>query len=173
MISFKKRRSPHHPIENFKPSAVKLAHGARMKVTFLCISLHLDSQYLCLLVYKSRCCMPWMPQLCVDKIQADYLYRIGREWTKKEKKRNWTKTFLATFWNMAAPVAQTVKNIPEMAGDPASIPGLGSSPGEGNGNPLQYSCPENPMDWGSWRATTHGAIMSQSCLRDWTTTAVS
>ena len=36
------------------------------------------------------------------------------------------------------------------AGDPGSIPGLGRSPGEGNGNPLQYSCLENPMDHGAW-----------------------
>ena len=35
-------------------------------------------------------------------------------------------------------------------GDPGSIPGLGSSAGEGNGSPLQYSCPENPMDGGAW-----------------------
>ena len=39
------------------------------------------------------------------------------------------------------------------AGYPDSIPGLGRSPGEGNGNPLQYSCLENPMDRGAWRAT--------------------
>ena len=38
------------------------------------------------------------------------------------------------------------------AGDPGSNPGLGSSPGEGNGNPLQYSCLENPMDRGAWQA---------------------
>ena len=42
------------------------------------------------------------------------------------------------------------------AGDPASIPGLGRSPGEENGNPLQYSCLENPMDRGAWQATVHG-----------------
>ena len=36
------------------------------------------------------------------------------------------------------------------AGDPGSIPGSGRSPGEGNGNPLQYSCLKNPMDWGAW-----------------------
>ena len=42
------------------------------------------------------------------------------------------------------------------AGDPSSIPALGRSPGEGNGNPLQYSCLENPMDRGAWRATVHG-----------------
>ena len=42
------------------------------------------------------------------------------------------------------------------AGDLGLIPGLGRSPGEGNGNPLQYSCLENPMDRGSWWATVHG-----------------
>ena len=42
------------------------------------------------------------------------------------------------------------------AGDPGSIPGLGRSPGEGNGNPLQYSCLENPVDRGAWQATIHG-----------------
>ena len=46
------------------------------------------------------------------------------------------------------------------AGDPGSIPGLGRSPGEGNGNPLQYSCLENPMDRGAWRATVHGVTKS-------------
>ena len=42
------------------------------------------------------------------------------------------------------------------AGDLGSIPGLGRSPGEGNNNPLQYSCLENPMGRGAWRATVHG-----------------
>ena len=42
------------------------------------------------------------------------------------------------------------------AGDPSWIPGLGRSPGEGNGSPLQYSWPENPMDRGAWKATVHG-----------------
>ena len=42
------------------------------------------------------------------------------------------------------------------AGDLGSIPGLGRSPGKGNGNPLQYSCLENPMDRGAWQATVHG-----------------
>ena len=41
------------------------------------------------------------------------------------------------------------------AGEPGSIPGPGRSPGEGNGNPLQYSCLENPMGRGAWRATVH------------------
>ena len=45
-----------------------------------------------------------------------------------------------------------VKNLPANAGDTGSIPGSGRSPGEGNGNPLQYSCLENPMDRGVWWA---------------------
>ena len=50
----------------------------------------------------------------------------------------------------ASLVAQMVKNLPANAGDKGSIPGLGRSPGEGNGNPLQYFCLENPTDGGAW-----------------------
>ena len=46
------------------------------------------------------------------------------------------------------------------AGDPVSVPGLGRSPGEGNGNPLQYSCLGNPMDRGAWWATVCGVTKS-------------
>ena len=51
-------------------------------------------------------------------------------------------------------------------GDPGSIPGLGGSPGEGNGNPLQYSCLENPMDRGTLWAAVHGVTKSQTQLGD-------
>ena len=49
-----------------------------------------------------------------------------------------------------------VKNPPANAGDAGSIPGWGRSPGEGNGNSLQYSCLENPINKGGWWATVHG-----------------
>ena len=52
-----------------------------------------------------------------------------------------------------------IKNLPANAGDireAGSIPGSGRSPGGGNGYPLPYSCLENPMDRGTWRATVHG-----------------
>ena len=55
----------------------------------------------------------------------------------------------------ASLVAQTVKNPPAMQETRGSIPGWGRTPGEGNDNPLQYSCLENPMDRGGWRATVH------------------
>ena len=61
-------------------------------------------------------------------------------------------------------VVLVVKNLPANAGDRknvGSIPGLGRSPGGGNGNPLQYSCLENPMDRGTWQATVHGVTESQ------------
>ena len=62
----------------------------------------------------------------------------------------------------ASLVAQSVKNLPVMqktarnAGDLGSIPGLGRSPGKGNGNTLQYSCLEYSLDGGAWQATVHG-----------------
>ena len=53
-----------------------------------------------------------------------------------------------------------VKESASNAGDPGSIPGSGRSPGEGNGNPLQYSCLENPMDGEAWWAAVHGVAES-------------
>ena len=66
-----------------------------------------------------------------------------------------------------------VENLPASAGhtgDTGSIPGLGTSPSEGNSNPLQYSCLGNPMDRGAWQATVHGVAKSQTRLSNWTTT---
>ena len=68
----------------------------------------------------------------------------------------------------ASQVALVVKNLSANAGDvrdKSSVPGLGRSPGEGNGNPLQYSCVENPMDRGAWRATVHRVRQSWARLK--------
>ena len=59
-----------------------------------------------------------------------------------------------------------VKNLPADARDTGSIPGLGISPGEGHGNPLQYSCLENPVDRGAWQATVHGVAKSWTWLSE-------
>ena len=59
-------------------------------------------------------------------------------------------------------VALVVKNSPAISGDAGSLPGSGRPTGEGNGNPLQYSCLENPMDRDAWWATVHGVTKSQT-----------
>ena len=70
------------------------------------------------------------------------------------------------FWSF--PSGSEVKASASNAGDPGSIPGSGRSPGEGNGNPPQYSCLENPMDGEAWLATVHGVTKSQTRLSDLT-----
>ena len=63
--------------------------------------------------------------------------------------------------SLGFPGGSEVKASAWNAGEPGSIPGSGRSPGERNGNPLQYSCLENPMDGGAWWATIHGVAKSQ------------
>ena len=67
------------------------------------------------------------------------------------------------------PDGSVIKNLPANAGDMGSIPELGRSPGEGNGNLLQYSCLENSTDRGAWRATVHRIPKSRIRLSDLTT----
>ena len=67
------------------------------------------------------------------------------------------------FWPRASQVALVIKNPSANAGesrDVGSIPGLGRSPGGGHGNPLQYSCLENPFGRGTWQATVHRVTQS-------------
>ena len=65
----------------------------------------------------------------------------------------------------ASLVVQMVKNLPAVWETQFGSPGLGANPGEGNGNPLQYSCLESAMDRGAWRATVHGVAKSQTGLK--------
>ena len=60
------------------------------------------------------------------------------------------------------PSGSAVKNTPANAGDAGSIPESGRSPGEGNSNPIQYSCLENPTDRGTWRATVNRVTKNQT-----------
>ena len=69
-------------------------------------------------------------------------------------------------------MALVVKNLLANARDirdPGLIPGFGRSPGGGHGNPLQYSCLENPTDRGAWQATVHGIAKSQTSLKQFIT----
>ena len=74
--------------------------------------------------------------------------------------------WLLEIWNkiMKTTGGSAIKNPPADAGDLDSIPVLGRSHGEGNGNPLQYSCQENPMDRGAWQAMVHRAAKSRTGL---------
>ena len=67
-----------------------------------------------------------------------------------------------TFFSLGFPGGSEVKASACNAGDLGSIPGSRRFPGEGNGNPLQYSCLENPIDSGAWQATVHGVAKSQT-----------
>ena len=76
---------------------------------------------------------------------------------------------------MCFPGGAVVKNPPvhaEDTRDTGSIPWSGRSPGGGNGNPVQYSCLENPMDRGAWQATVHGVVKSQTQLSTHTRTHI-
>ena len=68
------------------------------------------------------------------------------------------------------PGGSEVKTSAWNAGNLGSIPGMGRFPGETNGNPLQYSCLENPMEGGAWQAIVHGVANSQTRLSDFTLT---
>ena len=77
------------------------------------------------------------------------------------------RSHLSRAFFRASQVALVVKNPPATAGDvrdAGSIPGSGRSPGGGHGNPLQYSCLENPMDRGVWQAAAHGIEKSGTQL---------
>ena len=75
--------------------------------------------------------------------------------------RDWT-VLIYEWYPLGFPGGSDSKASAYNAGDPGSIPGLGRSSGEGNGNPLQYSCLENPMDRGTWWATVHGVTKSRT-----------
>ena len=110
--------------------------------------------------------IPWTEE--PGRLQSMRWLRVGHDWA--------TSLSLFTFMHWRRkwqpipgfPGGSEDKALACNAGDPGSIPGLGRSPGEGNGNPLQYSCLENPMDRGTEWATVHGVAKSQTWLSDFT-----
>ena len=77
---------------------------------------------------------------------------------------------IRSWFQMGFPSGSDGKASAHNTGGPDSMPGSRKSPGEGNGNPLQYSCLGNPMDRGTWWATVHGVSKSQTRLSDFTFT---
>ena len=99
------------------------------------------------------------------KVRQDW---VTNTFTFFHIKKSVNKVKYSQSW--ASQVVTVVKNSPANAGDTrdvGSIPGLRRSPGIGNGNPLQYSCLENPMDREACHATVHGVSKSQIRLSDW------
>ena len=93
-------------------------------------------------------------EMILDKKQILVIFLLEFKWVIKQGRQ------LANIDNaLDLPGDSMVKNLPVNIGDVeylSLIPGSGRSLGEGNGNPLQYSCLENPMDRGAWRGTVHG-----------------
>ena len=101
--------------------------------------------------------MAFLRQECRGSLLLDsVLQKLGKINSVIEKKKD---IEYAYYCAKGFPSASEVKNPPVNAGDVRDrslISGLGRSSGEGNGNPLQYSCLENPMDRGAWEVTVHG-----------------
>ena len=72
------------------------------------------------------------------------------------------RTALTYTLSWSYPSDLVIKNPPANAGDTGWIPGSERTPGEGNGNPLQYFCLGNPMDRGAWQATVHAVARSRT-----------
>ena len=93
--------------------------------------------------------------------------RVRHDWaTERQQKPYWPISLKPGYPRVGIPGGSAVKSLPANAGDTSSVPGLGRSPGEGNGNLLQYPCPENPMDRGAWWPTVHG-VAEQSDTSWW------
>ena len=96
-------------------------------------------------------------------LMDDYSRELAK-WKINAKK----KLYITVILILGFPGSSDSKASAYNAGNLGSIPGSGRSPGEGKGNPLQYSCLENPMDWGAWWATVHGVTKSRTRLSDFT-----
>ena len=99
-----------------------------------------------------------------DNLKMDIYPQIGRNVSSDLNDFSISKCHcIHTDAKTRAPsVAQMVKHLPAMQETLGLISGSGRSPGKGNGNPLEYSCLENPMDRGAWWATFHGVAKSQT-----------
>ena len=97
------------------------------------------------------------------------IYGVAQSRTRLKRLSSSSSMCLALFWVLKIkdfPGGSDGKASAYNAGDPGSIPGLGRSSGEGNGNPIQHSCLGNPMDSEAWWATVHRVAKSQTQLSD-------
>ena len=97
------------------------------------------------MVFGKFILVPWFFSFCL-------YYVLSSRDMESSNASQWDITAALSSWVTGSDSKGSAYNV----GDPSSILGSGRSPGEGNGNPLQYSCPENPVDRGAWWATVHG-----------------
>ena len=110
--------------------------------------------------------IPWTEEAC--RLQSTGSQRVWHDWATslhfislhQDKKIQITKIMKERSFPGGSVGRESTCN----AGDPSSTPGWGRSPGEGNGNPLQYSCLKNPKDRGAWWAMVHRVAKSQTQL---------
>ena len=102
---------------------------------------------------------------CSSFIEADFTKGLRQ---REDPRRSYTvsKSLVSIKPSMDFPGGPDCKGSACNTGDLSSTPGSGRSPGEGNGNSLQYSCLENPMDRGAWWVTVHGVTKNQTQLSD-------
>ena len=101
-------------------------------------------------------------------VRSFWKYSGELAWGLRSRIRRWSEAAEYQRNDWASQVELVVNNLPANAGDGGdmgSIPGSGRSLGEGHGNPLQYSCLENPIDRGAWRATVYRAAQNQTRLK--------
>ena len=103
------------------------------------------------------CCAGWVPALRQTSQEALWRFSSSRCSFLDNRPATGIRTGESQGHPAGLPWCSEGKASARYAGDPGSIPGSGRSPGEGNGNPLQYSCLGNPLARGAWRATVHGA----------------
>ena len=122
-----------------------------------------------------RCNLFWKSEFTLTKVFHAHLLTVRISWKRylgcKGKSTHQSTThglvvYLSNLWGF--PGGSDGKASAYSVGDLGLISGLGRSPGKGNGNPLQYSCLENSMDWGAWWATVHGVAKSPTWLSDFT-----
>ena len=139
-------------------------------------SVHAQSRHQCMIatwsVHAQSHICTWSATWSVPAESRDQgPQRVRHDWaTDLIWSYQWSSFVLGTYYLRGFPGASGGKASACNARDPAPIPGSGRSPGEGNGNPLQYSCLENSIDGGAWWATVHAIPKSRTRLSDITFT---
>ena len=122
---------------------------------------HWDQDIRCTPCYRRLIASKLFQQTNLGNTYLNFFYYIFNACKLK-------KYFYWSIHILGFPHGSEVKASACNVGDLGSIPESGRSPGEANDNPLQYSCLENPMDWGAWWTTVHRVTKSRTRLRDFT-----